>query len=212
MSSVRHILAAFVALAVVASCSDRPKVIPEKKLELIYEDMFVADQWLRDHSEFADEADTTLFFDPIFARYGYDFEDYDATLKYYTARPDVFSELMTRVSDRLAAKSTEYTNLGNEYAETARANRLNRVGYIPWKFDPVSLPLDFMELHDSLRDVEVLRDSLRMISDLARGASDEGPVPAGDGVKLRTLRQIDSLKLQTVSRAGAEFIKKDDNQ
>ena len=39
------LLAAVIAVAV-ASCSDRPKVIPARKMEKIYREMFMADQWI----------------------------------------------------------------------------------------------------------------------------------------------------------------------
>lgn len=98
----------FVLLAVVAGlsgCGRKARVIPEKKLVRIYSDMFLADQWVRDHVEARTVADTTLFFDPIFKRYGYDFEDYDASLNYYVDHPIEFAEILTKASDRLRARS-----------------------------------------------------------------------------------------------------------
>lgn len=207
MCRVSHILVAVAALFSAVSCADRPKVIPEKRLELIYEDMFIADQWLRDHSEYSSLADSTLFFDPIFAKYGYDFEDYDATLKYYTARPDVFSELITRVSDRLSAKSEEFTRLGNEYAMIEGANNRNRIRYRPWTFDPLTLPLDMRELDDSLGKDERNRDSLSLVSDVAVRAAKietESASPEEDEQKALfiSLRQADTTKAFLLPRSG----------
>ena len=90
-----HIVAVTAVLLCSCACSQKARVIPEKQLEDLYIDMFIADQWLRDHNDFQLAADTSLFFDPIFAEHGYSFEDYDATLKYYTARPEVLSADLT---------------------------------------------------------------------------------------------------------------------
>ena len=94
-----HILLVLAA-ALLTGCG-RPKVIPEDELVSLYVDMFIADQWLRDHPEEKKVADTTLFFDPLFREYGYTFEDYDRSVSYYVARPDRFSDITTRVADEL---------------------------------------------------------------------------------------------------------------
>ena len=153
-----HIVVAAAVLLCACACSQKAKVIPEKQLEELYIDMFIADQWLRDHNDFQLAADTSLFFDPIFAEHGYTFEDYDATLKYYTARPEVFSELMTRVSDRLSAMGGELVERGNEHAMIIRENRLNEADYRPYGFDPAALPLEFLRIYDSVHTAPPLVD------------------------------------------------------
>lgn len=102
-----HILLLLTVLATLASCGRKPRVIPEKKLVRIYSEMYLADQWIRDHADGRKGADTTLLFDPIFRRYGYTFEDYDASLHYYLDRPDQFTDILTQASDRLRAHSEE---------------------------------------------------------------------------------------------------------
>ena len=65
---------AFIVAAVmvaVSSCSDKPKVIPVQKMEKIYKEMFLADQWLVDFPAKRSMADTTWFYEPIFEKYGY---------------------------------------------------------------------------------------------------------------------------------------------
>ena len=94
-----HILVVLAA-ALLTGCG-RPKVIPEDEFVSLYVDMFIADQWLRDHPDEKKVADTTLFFDPLFHEHGYTFEDYDISVSYYVARPDRFSDITTRVADEL---------------------------------------------------------------------------------------------------------------
>ena len=91
------------ALLCASGCGRGGRIIPEKKLARIYMDMFVADQWLRDYPDARKGADTTLFFDPIFLRYGYTFEDYDRSIHYYIDHPDQYSKVLTLAGDRLQA-------------------------------------------------------------------------------------------------------------
>ena len=80
-----HIVLIFAAaLLLLAGCGGK-KVIPADKLADIYADMFLADQWLRDHPDSRELADSSLFYDPIFERYGYSFEDFDYSMQYYTS-------------------------------------------------------------------------------------------------------------------------------
>ena len=49
----------------------------------------------------SEAADTTLFFDPIFHKHGYTFEDYDASVRHYVRDPEKFGEIMERVKELL---------------------------------------------------------------------------------------------------------------
>ena len=68
----------FIAFSI-CSCS-RSKVLSEKKMEDLYVDMFIADQWLRDHGDCRDKADSSLYYDVVFKKHHCTFEDYDASL------------------------------------------------------------------------------------------------------------------------------------
>ena len=135
-----HILLLLAVVAGLPGCARKGRVIPEKKLVRIYSDMYLADQWIRDHVEARAAADTTLYFDPIFKRYGYTFADYDASLNYYVDHPVEFAEIMSKVSDRLRARS-EALN-AEVTAEREREAELD-------SFRRLYHPSDFSE--DSLR-------------------------------------------------------------
>ena len=121
MRRAAHIVVLAVVLAGLCACSHRGRVIPENKFARIYHDMFLADQWVRDHPEAREAVDTTLLFDPIFERYGYSFEDYDRSVQYYLDHVDRYFKLLGRVetqlrkegdalqleADRLAARDVE---------------------------------------------------------------------------------------------------------
>lgn len=98
----------FVVTALVVtliSCSKGPKVIPKRQMEKIYREMFLADQWLEDHSEKRPIADTTWFYAPIFEKYGYDIEDYRASVDFYLSDPKRYAEMIGRVAKGLEDES-----------------------------------------------------------------------------------------------------------
>ena len=102
-----HIVLLLTLLACLAGCGRRGRVIPEKKLMKLYTEMFVADQWLKDHASERNSADTSLFFDPIFRRHGYTFEDYDRSVHYYLDRPEKYAKLLNRASDRIRKEAAQ---------------------------------------------------------------------------------------------------------
>ena len=102
---LHRLLTLLCVLALLPACGRKPRVIPEKKLVRIYMEMFIADQWVRDHSDARKVADTTLFFDPIFRRHGYTFADYDRSVHYYLDKPDKYADILSQASDRLRAES-----------------------------------------------------------------------------------------------------------
>ena len=104
-AALHMLLVLLAVLSVATACGRKPRVIPEKKLVRIYTDMFLLDQWIRDHAEARPAADTTLFFDPVFRRYGYTFEDYNRSVEYYVDHPDKYSEILTTASERLRAEA-----------------------------------------------------------------------------------------------------------
>lgn len=101
----KMILLVAVLLAATVSCSRRPRVIPVGKMEKIYREMFLADQWLADFPEKKAVADTSWFYAPIFGRYGYDVEDYRKSVDYYLSDPKRYAELMGRVVKDLQNES-----------------------------------------------------------------------------------------------------------
>ena len=124
MHRAAHIVVLAVVLAVLCACGHRARVIPENKLVRIYHDMFLADQWVRDHPDARTEVDTMLIFDPIFHRYGYTFADYDRTVHYYLDHNDDYVKLLNRVEKQLR-KEGEDLQLEAD-ALTAREVELNK--------------------------------------------------------------------------------------
>ena len=119
-----HIVLLLILLATLAGCGRRGRVIPEKKLMKLYTEMYLADQWLRDHPDVRKMSDTTLFFDPIFRRHGYTFEDYDHTVQYYLDHSERYVKILNRVETQLR-KEGESLQLEAD-RQTAREVELNK--------------------------------------------------------------------------------------
>ena len=92
----------FVAVAAaVSSCRGGGRVIPVRKMEKIYREMFLADQWLAERPDKKGMADTTRFYEPIFEKYGFTLKDYQASVDYYLNDPKRYAEMIGRVEDGL---------------------------------------------------------------------------------------------------------------
>ena len=103
--SARILIAVAAAALCAAACSHGPKVIPRSKMIKIYEEMLVVDQWLFDNQDAGFKADTTLFYEPIFNKYGYTSEDYNVSVEYYLRDPLRYSRMLKKVALELDAKA-----------------------------------------------------------------------------------------------------------
>ncbi len=150
------------------SCARDGRVIPKKDMIALYEEMFIADQWLKEHPEARAVADTTLFFDPIFRAHGYCFKDYEKSIEYYSGKTEELREVMDSVSKRLKKRSEYYQRLSEKIREANAENARLRVDYrfvnfssdsFAWAADGILWPPrdSLPEVSDSLgRDADTL--------------------------------------------------------
>lgn len=75
-TAVRIVLVIVATMSLMVSCARDSKEIPEAKFVRIYAEMLVADAWLSDHPELREKADTSLFYESIFQKYGYTRDDF----------------------------------------------------------------------------------------------------------------------------------------
>ena len=85
----------------------RAKVIPADKFAEVYADMFLADQKVRSDAELTRIADTTLFYEPVLAKYGYDREDYLKSVGHYMEDPERFAKVFEASRNILDARVIE---------------------------------------------------------------------------------------------------------
>ena len=103
------------ALFCAFSCGGDGRVIPRKKMSEIYADMFVADQWISQNYRASRVADTTMVYQAIFEKYGYDSTDYRKSVDHYIQDPDRFARILRRtvlvLEDRMAEQRIELRKL-----------------------------------------------------------------------------------------------------
>ena len=145
-----------------SSCSKGGRVLSEHKMEMLYTDMFLADQWLRDHPKYRAMADTTLFFDPIFEKHNITFEDYDASLKYYVSKPELLAEITQKASARLSKMADIMSKEVERLAEIDRTNKANRISHEFVDFESLEPRSEYFSFTDS---VSVHSDSLALALD-----------------------------------------------
>lgn len=144
----------------VISCDREGRVIPVRKMEKIYREMLLADQWLAENPGKKDMADTTWFYEPIFKKYGFSLKDYQKSVGHYLNDPKRYAEMMDRVQKGLTsemaavnARIAAADKLQHEADSISRA--LKAV-----KGKPFSSFLDVFD-QDAMTDrVEIERDSL----------------------------------------------------
>ena len=164
-----HIAIVLLLVCLVGGCARRGRVIPADTLASIYADMFIADEWLRGHSEYRRQADTTCFYDPIFERYGYTFADYNASVEHYLHDPARFAKIFRRSAAILRNRQGRYVKkieliaLAREFdSHIARYSRRDfDADSLLWRhFDSVKFwTLDSLT-RDSIVRERFLRDSL----------------------------------------------------
>jgi len=184
------LLTLMVCLFLLPSCR-RAKIMSEKEMSDIYAEMFLADQWLNDNPTLKRTADTTKFYESIFRKFGYDFEDYDASVNYYLRHPEKYRKIVERSKDKLRATSKA---LEEFEAIVEKQNKILEglgVFHLP-VFSADSIKVDTSMLWSPWKDTLAYRDSLLRDS-LSR-----------DSLRLDSLRRDslrrDSLRVDSLKR------------
>lgn len=174
-----HIPAVLAALLLCFACSDDESkvIIPRGKMAKIYAEMLVMDQWAVSDSRLRQKADTSLIYEPIFEKYGYDGEDYRASVEYYMNDPERFSRILRESADILDARIEELKNLKQELMKQEKINRLitdfeisdfypylSSEPYVHY-YDSLAVELDTLSTYRlvSIERADTLYDCLRMI-------------------------------------------------
>ena len=108
---ILHIVLLVSGIAVSMACSHKPRRIPPDTMSEIYADMLLAGEWLQEHKEYDRKADTTLFYEPIFRKYGYTFADYDASLSHYVCKPKEFAAILEKSADILEGWGADFEKM-----------------------------------------------------------------------------------------------------
>ena len=215
------------AVVVFASCSskDEAEVIPRNKLADIYAEMFMTDQWITDTPGMRVIADTSLVYEPILAKYGYDKLDYIHSVDFYMNDPERFARILRSSMDKLDKKieGLKKSKKQQEYAEEL-ARRLERFKmdysfeeYFPYMsdepyvhyYDSLTFEMDSLAVYRlvAIETADTLYDRLEMIIRTdTLSVCDTLPV-------LDTISKVDTTlekDIETVSEKDPEIVLKKD--
>lgn len=102
---IEYFFIALIFLSIMASCARKARVIPKSKLEKIYMEMLLVDQWIGLEWSNTRVADTSVVYEQIFEKYGYTSNDYRKSVSYYMEDPDRFAKIFENISNALTTKA-----------------------------------------------------------------------------------------------------------
>lgn len=152
----RYIFAVIAAAVLLSSCNgDEAEVIPRAKLSEIYAEMLMTDQWITSTPGIRHIADTSLVYEPILEKYGYDSEDYRKTVDKYMDDPERFSRILRSTVEIFDERLEELRAQEKELEEAeARRKRLEKLRYHsdfkPEEFFPYLFDEPYVHYYDSL--------------------------------------------------------------
>lgn len=229
-----HIVAiAAFSLILLASCKEEDKVIPRDKLARIYAEMLMTDQWIAETPNVRRIADTSLVYDPILEKYGYDSDDYRKSMDHYMDDPERFEKVFRKTNEILDLRIKELNikkhELEQQEAKKRRIERfrkdLNMGEYFPYlhgkpyvRFhDSLSVAMDEFNVYrlEPVVTADTLFDRIRIVipeadtlstavpSDTVEAAVKAEPVL----LKLDSVRLVNPKRLRKPRSMTNEFIK-----
>ena len=148
-----HIAAlALSALIFLTSCrKDEVQVIPRSVLSRIYAEMLLTDQWIMNTPTVRGIADTSLVYEPILEKYGYDSDDYRKSVDVYMDDPERFAKIFRETVDILTLRRDELV-VEKERLEKLKESRRHAEKFRPdieWKLAETSYDSLVVELDSS---------------------------------------------------------------
>ena len=184
---LQHIVVILAAVVMAVSCSERAEVIPRGKMAAIYAEMLMTDQWINSRPDVRRIADTSLIYDPILQKYGYDHQDYLKTVDEYMNDPERFARILRASGDiieerlndlrweleqrnRLEAlrKRIEAMTIKSDFKAEEFFPYLFDEAYIHY-YDSLVIEIDSVIQHYRFKDMpttDTLYEGVRMISPL----------------------------------------------
>lgn len=144
-----------IVLAVLASCvfsscrKDEEKVIPRAKLARIYAEMLVTDQWITSTPGIRLIADTSLVYEPILEKYGYDSDDYRKSVDVYMNDPERFARILRTTGQILDKRIAELEEI-QELEELRAALPKIEADFRPEEFFPYLFDEPYVHYYDSI--------------------------------------------------------------
>lgn len=217
-----HIAALAVLMCgIISSCGkDDTKVIPRKKMARIYAEMLMTDQWITSTPGIRMIADTSLVYEPILEKYGYDSDDYRRSIDAYMDDPERFARILRTTGEILQERISELRK--QQILLDMKANLPDLKYDIRWdEFFPYMFDEPYVHNYDSLafepdsamwiyrlksiERADTIYDRIRMIILDSLEVNDSLP-PADSLVLADSLAIVDSIAKPLNLRKG-ELVK-----
>lgn len=161
----RHIALLLAAVLFVSvSCRrDEAEVIPRAKLSKIYAEMLVTDQWITATPGVRMIADTSLVYEPILEKYGYDSDDYRKSVDHYMNDPERFSRILRTSSELLDKRINQLKQEQKRVEALAKLPKI-KSDFRPGDYVPYLTDEPYVHYYDSLAVVVDTAMMYRLIS------------------------------------------------
>ena len=167
---MKHILTLLAACILIISSCKRgdEKIIPRKDMAKIYAEMLVVDQWVQLDQAVRKTMDTTLVYEPILEKYGYDSDDYRNSVYKYLDDPERFSRILREAAEIIDKRLVVLRKLkAEEDAKAARSEEMkqyavefNAKDRFPYMYDE-----PYIHYYDSLAvELDTLNNEYRFKS------------------------------------------------
>lgn len=153
------ILAAAAACLLTSCRKDDVEVIPRAKMAKIYAEMLETDQWILATQGLRLVADTSLVYEPILNKYGYDIYDYLKTVDSYMDDPERYAKVLRTSGEILEERMDAVRQAIQNQANIAKIKKI-KVTYKPEEFSEYLFGKPYVHYYDSL-GIEV--DSVKCI-------------------------------------------------
>ncbi len=218
---LQHIVAFLAVVVIAASCSrDKAEIIPRSKMARIYAEMLMTDQWINARTDVRRIADTSLVYEPILQKYGYDHMDYLKTVDEYMDDPERFARILRESGDIIEERlkdlrwELEQRNkleaLRKRIEEMTIESDFKAEEFFPYLFgepyvhyyDSLVIEIDSVIQHYRFQDVpttDTLYDGVRMLLqldslELADSLTLADSLAVKDSIAVRdSLAKVDSL-------------------
>lgn len=133
-----------------ASCrKDEAKVIPRAKLAKIYAEMLVTDQWITTTPGIRMIADTSLVYEPILEKYGFDSDDYRKSVEHYMNDPERFGRILRTSIEILDKRIVELEEVQKILDLKAKLPKIE-ADFHPEEFFPYFFDEPYVHYYDSI--------------------------------------------------------------
>lgn len=151
MKRLLHIsVMAIIICGLFASCGkDEAEVIPRGKMAKIYAEMLATDQWIVSTPGIRMIADTSLVYEPILEKYGYDSDDYRKSIDVYMNDPERFARILRTTGEILDKRIKELQRQQHILDLKARLPKI-KADFKPEEFFPYMFDEPYVHYYDSV--------------------------------------------------------------